>query len=258
MKIQAYESMAELDTKHFWYVSRLQIINSLIYKISNQGVHKVLDFGCGSGYISKGLQDRFPNLKITSADHNEIALKSVKSKGISDVLDLRVQALQESSYDIILCLDVLEHLENDQACLVKLKKSLKKNGKIIVTVPAFEFLWSGEDYVSNHLRRYNKKKLNNLIQKSGFRVEYISYFNFFLFLPILFVLFKNRILFPKSMYESNVKVYPDFLNLLFTKIFSFEEKFIGRIKFPIGFSLVAIISPEYFEEPNFEEKNDTV
>lgn len=81
--------------------------------------------------------------------------------------------------------DVLEHVEDDRKSLEVLYEYLSENGKLILTVPTFDFLWTKSDEVQFHKRRYRKKELTNLLKNIGYRIDYSSYFNFFLFIPAI-------------------------------------------------------------------------
>jgi 2-polyprenyl-3-methyl-5-hydroxy-6-metoxy-1,4-benzoquinol methylase len=241
MKLEAYDSMREYENKHFWYVARQEIVISLIKKyLSNKAVN-ILDYGCGSGYISEAVINLNQSLVVTSADHNEQALSHCRERSLPHVVDLRVEKLIPGSYDLILCLDVIEHIENDVEFMDNLRALLRPDGIMLVTVPAYEFLWSGEDYVSNHVRRYTLEGFKKKIKKTNLNIEKISYFNFLLFVPIVIHLILSRLLNPKSMYRTNVRPYGDFLNKLLTNIFRSEKIFLPFLNFPFGFSLLAVL-----------------
>ncbi|MFN3781699.1 MAG: class I SAM-dependent methyltransferase, partial [Candidatus Kapaibacteriota bacterium] len=111
-------------------------------------------------------------------------------------------------------------------------------GKLVVTVPAYQWLWSNHDVLHMHRRRYTKKHLLRVLNQSGFQVIYISYFNFFLFIPAVIKRFSSK----KSNLENQPPVDPvsNSVNKVLTKIFLFEKFFLPRVRFPFGLSIIAI------------------
>lgn len=242
MKTEAYEAMNDHDDSHFWFVGRQKIIFSFIENfVFDKSITNILDYGCGSGYISEAVIKAYPQFRVTSADHDENALTASRARRLPRVVDMNTNKLEKSHYDLILCLDVMEHIEKDQEFVEYLKTLLAPNGKLILTVPAFESLWSGEDYVSNHVRRYRLKQLKNILIKAKFHIKKISYFNFFLFAPIVFTIFYNRLFHPKEMYQSNVKPLSLGLNNFLARVFGFESPFLRMVNFPFGFSLITVV-----------------
>ncbi len=134
---------------------------------------------------------------------------------------------------MILALDVIEHVEEDKESFHALYHSLKKSGFLVFTVPAYSFLWSSHDTMHHHKRRYTKKTLTNIIDPNQYSIEYLSYFQFFLF-PLLCVdrMIFDKLSFLKSKNQNHSKKdpkeeIPSFLiNRLFQMIFSFESRFI--------------------------------
>ena len=144
-----------------------------------------------------------------------------------------------NNFDLVCLFDVLEHVEKDDLSLSKIFNKMNANGMIVLTVPAFQFLWSEMDSQAHHYRRYNKKKLNTLLIKNGFRVEYSTYFNFFLFPVIGLSIFLYKIF--KIKYEANsIFSIPKYLNTILINIFKSESYFLPKICFPFGISLMII------------------
>jgi SAM-dependent methyltransferase len=100
---------------------------------------------------------------------------------VSDLMGLAGQVPSIGSFDVI------EHIENDDAFVKEIYKLLKNNGTFFVTVPAFQFLWSDEDTIGGHFRRYSMKKIVRLLEKNNFDVVYSTYLFSFLTLPLFFI-----------------------------------------------------------------------
>ena len=145
--------------------------------------------------------------------------------------------IKKKFYDLILLADVIEHVEQPKKLLKNLKKFLKKDGYILITVPAYQFLFSRKDEVLGHYRRYNKELLKK--ELSGFKVENISYFNTFLCIPIIIMTLLNKFL--KKDYIKQAETTPNFiLNKLCYIIFSSEKYFIKYFNLPFGISIYVL------------------
>jgi hypothetical protein len=107
-------------------------------------------------------------------------------------------------------------------------------------VPAYEFLWSGEDYVSGHLRRYTLGALQRRVAESGARVLWSSYFNTLLLPGISLAILAARVFRPRRMYVSNVTAVPDFANAWLYRVFRSEARWLRRSSLPVGASILLV------------------
>ncbi|MBU0532196.1 class I SAM-dependent methyltransferase [Candidatus Micrarchaeota archaeon] len=225
-----------LEKTHWWFIARCDIIKRLL-KASNKNL-KILDLGCGGGSLLLSLQKQgFSN--IHGIDLSENAIKLCKSSGLPNVSLMNGEQMKfkDNSFDFIIVSDVLEHIKDDKAALSESFRILKSSGKIIVFVPAFDFLWSGHDDVNLHYRRYSAQTLNNKLESAGFQISRTSYWNFFLFIPAFLLKFLQK--FSKKttdqLYESNPLV-----NFLLIKLLFFENFLLEYINFPFGVSVFSI------------------
>ena len=132
---------------------------------------------------------------------------------------------------------MLEHIKKDKKKIKELSGKLKKNGKILITVPAYKILFTKKDIILGHYRRYTINEIKNIFKK--FKVKKLSYFNFFLFLPISISLIFYKIL--KSDFIDSVEKKPNSLtNFLLFSIFNFESKMINIFNFPFGISILGV------------------
>ena len=139
------------------------------------------------------------------------------------------------SLNVVLALDVIEHIENDGSALKSIHDLLCQDGHLILPVPAFQSLWSAHDTLNHHYRRYRKKPLITLLQESGFQVQYASYLNAFLF-PVIALARKIK---PNN--EENLHPTKGWINKLLTVIFTSEAKLIRfGLSFPFGVSLILV------------------
>ena len=142
-----------------------------------------------------------------------------------------------NKFDLIILADVLEHLKNDKKELLKLKKCLNKKGLILITVPAYKFLFSKKDEILGHYRRYNKEEIKKLFK--NFNPIKLTYFNFLLFIPISISIIILKIL--RINFIDEVEKMPNrIINKLLFIIFILEKKIIKNFNLPFGISLLGL------------------
>ncbi|HLG18014.1 MAG TPA: class I SAM-dependent methyltransferase [Blastocatellia bacterium] len=239
MNVSEYEEMYKLETFYWWFVARRKLLASIIKEISASGPSSILDVGCGTG-INYSVLSKFGD--AVSSDASEEAVEFSRRRGVTSLVRSRVESLSfaSSSFDVITALDVLEHIDNDLAALEELRRIMKDRGLLVITVPAYGFLWSEHDEALHHRRRYAASELRNKLTRAGFEVERITYFITFLFFPILIMRFFNS-LFKKSVHpKTSHIILPAWLNRLLIWVLDFERVLLNWINFPFGVSLVCL------------------
>lgn len=236
MKAIAYQLMAEVENSYWWYRARREILADVIDRQVPPG-SDLIDFGCGTGGTAELLSER--GHRVLAADIAETALEACRARGLATI-NLKTQRLREDCTDCILAGDVLEHVEDDLGLLFTFRTALRPGGVLVITVPAYEFLWSGEDYVSEHVRRYTRAGLKRQLRRAGFEDIRCSYFNTFLFPAVAAVVLVKRLFFPREMYRSNVAPLPRWQNEALYRAFRFEGSLLRWISLPAGASLIAV------------------
>ena len=178
-------------------------------------------------------------LNVNGVDTSIDCIESVLAKGINCELLTKDTPFFDEQYDLILCLDVLEHLEKDSSYLEIFKNALLEKGKILITVPAHPFLWSPHDVFNHHYRRYTRKSLMSLIKDSGLHLESIRYWNSLLFPIFLFLRPLSRIL--KRNGSSEFTLPPKIFRPLLYSLLAFESKSKIMGAMP-GVSLIAVLN----------------
>ena len=220
--------------KHWWFQARKKIIEQIISDINLKKKINILDFGAGSGVNLDMLRKHG---LVDIHEQNKYARTAIKKKQIEIKNLYSTLKIKKNFYDLILMADVIEHVKQPKQLLKNLKKFLKEDGRILVTVPAYQFLFSKKDEVLGHYRRYDKKRLKNELK--GFKIENISYFNTFLCAPIVIMTLLNKIL--KRDYIKKVETTPNFiLNKLCYFIFTAEKYFIKYFNLPFGISIYVL------------------
>ena len=233
-----YKLHIENEKEHWWYKGRREIISSIISKfVFKNNKLKILDFGAGSGANTIALS-RYGEVYVYEKNKNALEHLKKKFENISNIFVL--DTINENIFfDLIIASDVIEHIKNDEEIIEFLSKVLKSDGNILITVPAYNFLYTERDKVLGHFRRYNSNTLKKKTNKY-FKIIKLSYYNFFLFFLSL-VLFVSLKLFKiKSLITSPENTPNSFLNNLFYKIFASEKFFLKHINFPVGASIVCL------------------
>ncbi len=235
-----FDRMAANDQTHWWYVARRHILSSLIARRAHLPRNaRILEIGCGTGhnFAMLGAFGHVDALEIDEAARKIASAVLGREVGAAALPELT--GVEDEAYDLIALLDVLEHVEADEATLMNMHKKLKPNGKILVTVPANKWMWSAHDVLNHHYRRYTRTSLQELATKAGLKTEMMSYFNTVLFPLAAAFRIIGKITGRK---EADDEQPQQMLNTIFTRLFGFERHLIGRLQMPFGVSLVAILT----------------
>ena len=240
MERQIYDRMAELADVHWWYVARRRILAELIRReVKPPAKARILEIGCGTGH-NLGMLGEFGSVDGLEVDDAARALAEKRhGKAILSAPLPVLTGIRRRTYDLIAALDVVEHVDDDTAALAAIAERLKPGGKLVMTVPAHQWMWSAHDTANHHKRRYSKKRLKALVEASPLQLEKIGYFNSLLF-PLAVAARGAGKLTGKD--DSDDKLPPKPVNALFEKLFELERYAIGRLPLPPGLSLFAIAS----------------
>lgn len=240
MQHHTYSIMYEVEESHWWFAGRRRILSSFVKQIVKSlktDRPRILDVGCGTG----------ANLEMLSefgaaegVDVSAEALKFCHSRGLNQVKLGEAEQLpyDDQSFDLITALDVVEHLDDDRAGLRELHRVLRSDGRALLFVPAFMFLWGVQDDISHHRRRYTLAQLREVVTKAGFEVERASYVNITFFFPILLGRVLMRITGFRPQSENNLTI--GFMNGFLGKIFGAEASLLRFSDLPFGVSAVCV------------------
>ncbi|MSR71092.1 MAG: class I SAM-dependent methyltransferase [Candidatus Taylorbacteria bacterium] len=240
MKAELYETYRKVEKTHWWFVVRRGIIADCFKKYGLGTESKILDVGCNYGYFVGDLQRR----GFTNAFGTDISKEAIEygvEHGIKNLSVANAGKLSygDQSFDASMTLDVVEHIEDDKGAMKEIARVTKSGGYCFIMVPAYMFLWSLQDEVAKHFRRYNKKTFEVAVFGSGFEIVRMSYFNTFLFLPIVVVRFLEKC--TKTNRSSDFDLNNAFTNTVLKAIFGFERFFLRCMNFPFGVSLLVIL-----------------
>ena len=238
MEIAEYKKMDSIEARHFWFKAKRDFLKIVIDRFLSQKKAKILDVGCGTGAV---LQDLKKNgYDVFGIDSSDQAIFYCIQKGLNvkkgDATNL---GYEKDTFDAVMLLDVIEHLEDDKSAVAEAYKVLKPGGIAIITVPAHKFLWSYHDVSLHHKRRYNKKQLMSLFG-TEWKIEVFSWLHALTFLPA-FIIRSAKSFFGFEAKESDVKMPNSVINMLMNWFYVIEL-FIFRIflRLPFGVSLMIV------------------
>jgi SAM-dependent methyltransferase len=243
MDIQMYQEMMEVEDKHWWFVARRSIIERVIRQLDLPEGAAIFEAGCGTGG-NLAMLSRYGQVYAMELNETARSVASNLQLGKVDSGCLPHDLpFPDKKFDLIVLLDVLEHLEEDRASLQALSAKLKPSGWLLVTVPAFPWLWSRHDELLHHKRRYLLSQLQQTADAAGFSTHFISYFNFILF-PLIAtaLLVQGRL--NRGGNEQNIPPGP--INQLLTFLFALERHLIGRLSLPFGVSILLLAQKSKF------------
>ncbi len=242
MQELVYRRLDELEDRHWWYVARrrivLQLLDAALRERSGGERLRLLDIGCGTGGTLRALA---PLGDAVGVDTEPGAIEAARRRSGCEVGPGRLpddMPFADDSFDVITLLDVLEHIEDDAGSLATIARLLRPGGLLLCTVPAFAFLWSGHDDTAEHKRRYTRPGLRARLEGAGLHVRKISYYNTFLFPPILGV---HLLLGGRGRGGGTALVeVPAPLNAVLGRIFAAERHWLRFGTFPFGVSVLAL------------------
>ena len=231
------------ERDHWWYRARREILQRVIERRVGR-VGRLLEIGCGTGSNLQMLRG-FGN--VEGIETSAFAREYAASRGFS-VRDGRLpDGLPQSigTFDAVCMFDVLEHIEGDLDALITVRRLLKPGGRIVVSVPAYQWLFSDHDIRLHHYRRYTRGRLHELLRRAGFVVSWSSHFNSLLFLPAAVVRFASRMASRKA--RAFAPAAPSHAlpvgNGLLYRLFASERWLTDMVPLPFGLSIVAVATP---------------
>ena len=238
MDRRVYDRMAEHDSTHWWYRARREILaDYLTREAALPKDARILEIGCGTGHNLPMLA-RFGSVEAIEIDADARAVASKRlGRDVGDAPLPALPGVERGAYDLVAVLDVVEHIEDDVAALAAMKSLLKPGGKILIAVPAHQWMWSAHDVVNHHHRRYSKASLVKAIRAAGLRERKLGYFNSLLF-PLAAAARVAGKLTGREDSDDSPPAKP--LNALFERIFGLERHLVGRVPMPIGVSILTL------------------
>lgn len=239
MSPEIYEEMARLEDEHWWFVARRVILQSVLQELPLPATPQILELGCGTG-------GNLPMLRkfgaVTAVEMNNSARRYAQTHNDCSVLPghLPHHLPPLPPVDLVCLFDVLEHIPDDFAALQSILNNVKPGGHLVLTVPAYQWLWSEHDIAHHHQRRYRAGPLRAMAERAGWHVRRVGYFNAWL-LPLVAVYRIKQRLLSRNNPKSDARLPARWVNSLLQRIFASEAHWLRQNTFPCGVSIVAVL-----------------
>jgi SAM-dependent methyltransferase len=235
------QATLDVDEHHWWYRGRRKVIRAELDALPLPDDVQVLDAGCGSGRTMQELED-YGTVRGIELDPD--AAELARSRGHGEVTVGRLEQLPwpDGTFDLITSLDVIEHTPDDRAALAELLRVCRPGGWLLVTVPAYQALWSGHDAANHHYRRYSRTMLRNAAAGAGWTVTRMTSFNSVLLAPAAAVRLARRRFPAHNGAADDLTVPPGWLNDLLERPLRIEAGWLATGHgLGLGLSLLAVM-----------------
>ena len=227
--------------RHWWYRGRRIAVRSLLRRAGVGKGGRVLDFGCGTGHMG-GVLAKFGSVVGVDGSADALAVGDFTSyASVGQASSLTDPGFPEAPFDLIACLDVLEHVEDDVVLLAELKALLSPHGALVVSVPMDPELFCLMDELAGHVRRYMRKSFETACAGAG--LEMVAFTGYVVALQPLARWHRRRIMAGKATPEDEMEVPSAPVNAMFSLIAAAEGSLARWISLPGGLSLVAVLKP---------------
>jgi len=237
------------EDEHWWFATRTWAIEKWLGRPAPHSGLEILDVGCGAGNMIHHLGD-YGHVRGIEVDARPVKIAQSRGYDVQQVDATRGMPFADATFDLVTALDVVEHVDDDGAMLREARRVLKPNGRLLITTPAFQWLWSYNDELNAHKRRYTARELNRRLEQAGLRVRRTSY-NFFLVFPLAagMILLRNRTQrrvelsshhFQADAYQVEMEPVSPLLNSLLRGVGRVEAQLISAVNLPFGTSLISL------------------
>jgi len=240
MEERLIAQMRRDEERHWWFAGRRQVLLALVASEQLGPRARLLDVGCGTGFFLEAAAERYA---VAGLDPSPQAVGFCLERGLTGVREGGVTALADmtSDFDAVTFFDVIEHLPDDLGALRLARQVLRPGGRVFVSVPAYQWLWSHHDEAHGHQRRYASEWLRQRLATAGFTNTRTGYFNTRL-LPLALLVRGFQRMTGRGL-EADLRPPPEPVNQLFTRTFAGESGRLGRpgsSGYPFGLSVFGV------------------
>jgi SAM-dependent methyltransferase len=243
------QGQALVEDEHWWFATRTWAIEKWLGQLGVRDSLEILDVGCGAGNMFHHLS-RYGHVRGIELDARPVKIAQSRGYDVRQADASRAIPFDDASFDLVTALDVIEHADDDESILREAHRVLRPGGHLLLTTPAFQWLWSFNDDLNAHKRRYTARELTARVARAGLSVERISY-NFFVVFPLAagLIIWRNRTRrrvelgshhFQEDAYQVEMEPTSPALNSFLRGVGRLEAQMIGAMNLPIGTSLIAL------------------
>jgi SAM-dependent methyltransferase len=239
-----FDKMFEVEETNWWYRGRRRLVTRWLEPFHRRrGPLRILDIasatGMGFRYLAKYGE-------VRGVDISEETIRLCRSRGIEGIVrgDAMALPFRDGSFDAVLALDALEHFPDDRQAMAEIRRVCTSDALVLITVPAFMFLWSAHDDAYHHVRRYTRGELGAKLRQQGFTLDKLTYYSMTL-LPPVYVMRKLR-----TLTKGEGPVRSDFflplprpVEAMLSGIMRSEIALTGLVDLPFGVSLFCSCRP---------------
>jgi len=235
----AYASIYEREDEHWWFLGRRKVLAALLAGVNPPGDWRVLDVGCGTG-------GNFPFLdaygSVEGCDYSEEAIRfcGIRGTHTARVASIYELPYEDGSFDLVTCLDVIEHLRFDLPAFIELNRVLKKGGFLLATLPSGQHLYNDFDCLAGHLRRYTRREMEMLLEESGFETMRLTCYTTLVHPLIRYYMWRGSITRGRNRYTQGMQTVIPSSNRILTAAQDLEARIISRRDLRHGSSAAAL------------------
>lgn len=243
MNPEEFKIMYQVECQHWWYLGMATITKAILNRWYSPKVKlRIFDAGCGTGATIISFLENYGT--VTGCDISAEALNYCRLRKIDRILQASISNIpfKQQSFDLVSSFDVLSDIgiSNDAISMKEFFRVLAPGGRVIIRLPAYDWLSSQHDNAVQTVKRYNSKQIASLLTQSGFLVEHISYANTILFPFALVYRMAGKFSRHGAEKTSDLSIEFKFMNQILKMILQFEAKPVAHIGLPYGLSIFAV------------------
>lgn len=244
-----FDQLTQVEDRHFWFRARNRLIFELARELgaSLNTCNRILEVGCGTGNVLRVLERACPQSLVVGLELWSDGLRHARHRSGAALVQADIRNLPFGGlFGLVGMFDVLEHIPDDRETLAAVWKSLAPGGRLLLTVPAHQSLWSYFDEAAHHCRRYSQQDIREKLRAANFQIEFLSQFMACIF-PMVWIYRKMRDLRghggavgARSETRDEFRIVP-VVNPILTMLLTLEAAWVGRGgRLPMGTSLVVV------------------
>ena len=237
------------EDQHWWFATRTWSLENLIDANISRRDGNVLDIGCGAGNMIHHLR-KYGNVQGIDPDARPVAMAQQRGYDVRQADATQHLPFDDASFNLVTALDVIEHVDADEAILREAYRVLRPNGILTISTPAFMWLWSYNDVLNGHKHRYTPQELHERIERAGFKIKRLTFGFFFVFpLSAPLIVLRNKLgqkqelkshHVDKDEYQVEMEPTSPLVNTILRGVGRVEAAMLKAIDLPIGSSLMVV------------------